>query len=933
MKTCLMQYSLGLQSYFLYSWLFQWALSTISIVHRTLARIYKHQYLISLGLVLFLTPSVTFASTFVEGTTTQDVTWKKEYSPYVLSHDFIVNRGTVLTIEPGVSVEPLQGSNLIVRGKLVAHGNSNDPIFYRSVPKSVPKDAAVVASSYNGGFRLSSADGSPLGHYMWSSQSRGGSGYTDNPYIDLGEPVISSDSVVEALVSGPQVDGYCSTPTFTGDIDTDFSCAIAYAAANNISIFRFAASSVPDDLHESWDEPISFLDGGSGNMSHIIMERTSGPGCSLKCVPSPMIYLNYGHLIMEDSTLRGTNNVVTSEFSSLDFSRILFSHVTQLGRETGSSISIRNSSFDDVEIGILGADSMSIVNDWWGDVRGPRVFEVNGCGGALIYRNTVFSPWLVTKPDIGATSSIQSVGASTDVTPLTPVIVIPGILGSFEWNNSWVVDPVLHTYDALVSTLAENGYVASTTLFTFPYDWRKSNADTAIQLKERIDDIKRISRCDSVDIVAHSMGGLVARGYVDSGGYAEDVRNLVFLGTPHQGSPEAYLLWENGKTGESLSGRVLGFILGVYAKEQGYTGVLDYVHRYPVSSVQELLPIYSYLYATSSPFDLLPFPSGYPRNPFLESIKSDFARLLEYASGIDLFITNIVGDVGSTTISSIGGAASDSVSYGRGDGTVPFLSASLGTFDIVTTAKHTDLPTASKDSIVKILTGKESKEIAHKSAIKNVFMVAARFVSSILVTSPDGHKVGFDPTSNQYLSDTENSFYSGNDSPIKVVSIPGLEQGLYTVEVKEGTSTPYSLDVGALSEASSSLITITGDNSLVGTSSSVINISVTDTGEIESQKNIESVKPLSVALTVKRQPSTKRIFVASSTIQDSLLSEDVLSFDPFESERVPTRSLVPFAITEAALSFDVVGPVESTQTTPGVFESIIKFLRSFMRGG
>jgi len=52
-----------------------------------------------------------------------------------------------------------------------------------------------------------------------------------------------------------------------------------------------------------------------------------------------------------------------------------------------------------------------------------------------------------------------------------------------------------------------------------------------------------------VDIVAHSMGGLVSRYYVENAGYKNDVRKLIMLGTPNHGSELAYyarwgpLLW------------------------------------------------------------------------------------------------------------------------------------------------------------------------------------------------------------------------------------------------------------------------------------------------------------------------------------------------------------------------------------------------------
>ena len=130
---------------------------------------------------------------------------------------------------------------------------------------------------------------------------------------------------------------------------------------------------------------------------------------------------------------------------------------------------------------------------------------------------------------------------------LTPVILIPGIMGSMPHNDEWVIDPITHGFDNLIATLKANGYTDGVTLFTFPYDWHKSNVDTAALLKGKIDQVKQVCGCDKVDLVAHSMGGLVARQYIQSSGYGHDVRNLIFLGTPQLGSPKAYLMWAGGE--------------------------------------------------------------------------------------------------------------------------------------------------------------------------------------------------------------------------------------------------------------------------------------------------------------------------------------------------------------------------------------------------
>jgi len=59
---------------------------------------------------------------------------------------------------------------------------------------------------------------------------------------------------------------------------------------------------------------------------------------------------------------------------------------------------------------------------------------------------------------------------------------------------------------------------------------------SAQRLGEALDRIRRASGASRVDIVAHSMGGLVARAYIRARGTASGVGRLVTLGTPHQGT-------------------------------------------------------------------------------------------------------------------------------------------------------------------------------------------------------------------------------------------------------------------------------------------------------------------------------------------------------------------------------------------------------------
>ncbi len=77
-------------------------------------------------------------------------------------------------------------------------------------------------------------------------------------------------------------------------------------------------------------------------------------------------------------------------------------------------------------------------------------------------------------------------------------------------------------------------------LWTMDLKGKFSGIETyAAQLSDGIDKLLRKYNVDRVDIVAHSMGGLVSRYYVQKLGGSARVRKLVTLGTPHNGTKVA----------------------------------------------------------------------------------------------------------------------------------------------------------------------------------------------------------------------------------------------------------------------------------------------------------------------------------------------------------------------------------------------------------
>ena len=216
-------------------------------------------------------------------------------------------------------------------------------------------------------------------------------------------------------------------------------------------------------------------------------------------------------------------------------------------------------------------------------------------GGILV----AYQLWQARAPDL---RRLYATGMERAQVP--PVIIVPGILGSRLrdtrtgrelWPGSLLnvllsarslaldIDPQTleprpdsieaddlfrgllgaDFYGAIITTLErEGGYVRGTPghlaasgsrrYYLFPYDWRQDNVVTARKLDTFIEQIRRDygDPALKVDIVAHSMGGLITRYYIQYGvtdvldsnefpasfAGAAKIRTAILLGTPNLGS-------------------------------------------------------------------------------------------------------------------------------------------------------------------------------------------------------------------------------------------------------------------------------------------------------------------------------------------------------------------------------------------------------------
>lgn len=95
-------------------------------------------------------------------------------------------------------------------------------------------------------------------------------------------------------------------------------------------------------------------------------------------------------------------------------------------------------------------------------------------------------------------------------------------------------------YDGLIRSILIWGYKPNVDFWIFPYDWRQSNSVSGQQLSRFIEEkIEGRRWDDGVDIVNHSMGGIITRSAYR---YGAPIKRSVYVACPHFGSPLAYFI-------------------------------------------------------------------------------------------------------------------------------------------------------------------------------------------------------------------------------------------------------------------------------------------------------------------------------------------------------------------------------------------------------
>ncbi len=207
-----------------------------------------------------------------------------------------------------------------------------------------------------------------------------------------------------------------------------------------------------------------------------------------------------------------------------------------------------------------------------------------------------------------------------------PVVVfLPGLGGS--WNteaillgqkrpqSEWQLTPLAEFYRSLIDTLTHS----NTQFYPFYYDWRQHISETTAELDTFLH--QHIPAGRKVALVGHSLGGVVARAYLQQyDPQAERVAKVITLGSPHQGAVQAYEALAGGKAYDRFSWVGVANKLLLTARSVFYTSPAEVV-RQEAPGFQDIVPTFDFIKRNRR---LIPASQIHFANNFLPALNQDF---------------------------------------------------------------------------------------------------------------------------------------------------------------------------------------------------------------------------------------------------------------------------------------------------------------------
>jgi pimeloyl-ACP methyl ester carboxylesterase len=462
---------------------------------------------------------------------------------------YVINENYKLTISPGVKLFIQDGSGLEIDGTLSAIGTSEKPItIYGDGICSAHKPA------------ISLIKGSATFEYVNFHDLCSGLSGSQSTLV------LKNDNLT--TIAGPAVySENHSTVTADTVIMQDIYHAFDVSSGSTFSLSNATISQVNGDepaIHVVDESPFTMKSSTvsdakvcmaiSGNSS-LTADNITLKDCSTEGILSLP-----DNSSVQPTGITLTNSSITDSGTALELHKALV-------------LNVSNDVFKGNQVGVSLSDmpATTISNNDWGSVNGPTIADNPGGDGDSIVVSNV--PQVTYRPWIGMAEPPEH----------DPIIIIPGITGSVLTKNYsdkseiWpnVAEMALSPDDSfledldllqsgtedsakpmlvgdvirsvgsddilksLISTLGNHGYTEGTNLFVLPYDWRLSNTVNQALLKNAIANALQKSGKRKVNIITHSMGGLLAADYLAQNPDAP-IDHLFNIAVPHTGAPKAF---------------------------------------------------------------------------------------------------------------------------------------------------------------------------------------------------------------------------------------------------------------------------------------------------------------------------------------------------------------------------------------------------------
>lgn len=448
---------------------------------------------------------------------------------------------------------------------------------------------------------------------------------------------------------------------------------------------------------------------------------------------------------------------------------------------------------------------------------------------------------------------------STDI----PVILVPGVMGSTHYTmaGKWANEPHLITkaYEdgddlilhdptqgwlifnyspgwlTLKETLTAKGLEENKNIniIDCPWDWRVPLEQAVGKyLKPCIEKAQDGDPTKPVNIIAHSMGGLLVREYIQGYSYNNEILNFSMVGTPNEGAPKAYYVWEGGDP-EEVDGFYWDTTKILYEDTYQFGSVSymehrklwNFIHDY-VPTVRQLLPTYDFLDYKGT---LQSITSTDNTNDFLDRLNSNNNRyaLMGLPSSTGKVKTRIYYSVSKSTIQDIdilmnsdsfwtsflelyGDGRPQKNTMGLGDETVPRSSAMLPCNEgwaecNAVTGKHAELIRVNADEITNDLYPSQVSALGIRSSAMAIVSDETTPLSNVYlsfqgriqpyITDPQGRSLGVNASNGaieKVIPDSEVNIDSNSGS----LSIDNPVDGVYTVSLRGVYNEDYNFNIG-----------------------------------------------------------------------------------------------------------------------------------------